>query len=94
MDVRKSLERLVRTATKVLYIAEQMQTIGFSSSNYDDVAGDIADAIYHLIGEKTDTYEQSVTYRVLHEYTFLDETFRVSMLMDEYERNHTAMELC
>lgn len=51
-----------------------------------DVADMIADAVYHLIGEKTETYDESVTCQVLNNKD-LSEDRAIHMLMNAWVRN-------
>ena len=54
---------------------------------YTDIYGDIADAIYYLIGEDTGLFSDSVTYSVLHTEN-MTESRAVAILLAEYGRNN------
>ena len=88
MDVQDSLEKMVRTARKMLYMMDQMTVIGCHESMLNSFFGDIADAIYCLVGEKTNSFDESVTFDVLYD-DLLTDSVRITKLMREYHKNHT-----
>ena len=89
MNVQEVLKRLVEIAVKSLNAENALQAVGFDSTPYFDIYGSAADAIYYLIGEKTNTFDESVTYTVLHSDQYSNDQ-RVGILMYEYERNNNA----
>lgn len=86
MSLRDALLRMVKAGRDALKLANALDSTGFSTNPMYDVAGNIADGIYLLIGEHTKTYEESVTYLVLNTDCLTDER-RVAMLLCEYVKN-------
>ena len=91
MSVRESLTKMVNVATKVDLIVNAMRAAGFRSETpYDEILGEITDAVYCLLDEHTFDLDQSVTYYAL----FCDPGSterKVDLLMAEYERNKNAV---
>ena len=86
MDVRDSLKRMVRVTLSAKQLHDAMNKLGYCYTPYFDIYAELIDAIYALIGEKTGTLEESVTYTALFSEG-LSESERVDMLMTELERN-------
>ena len=92
-SIENVLAKLVRIARQALEIVNTLNTANIRYGRdqvftvFDDFYGNAADAIYALIGEHTETFEESVTYLVLNT-PVLSEERRVQMLMEEYEKNH------
>ena len=85
MEIREILRKMV-TAGRTAYMCHtSMQDIGYDNTPYFDIYGEIADAIYVLIGENTQTYHESITYQTL---TNLDMSISecVIRLGDEYDK--------
>lgn len=86
MSVKDALTRLVKIATNVDLIANTMHAAGFPETPYSQILGEVADAVYELLDEKTFCFDQSVTYYAL----FCCEgnvEYKTDLLMREYERN-------
>ena len=86
MSLRDALLRMAKAERKAQEIAKSMDRAGFRENPMYDIAGEIADAIYYLVGEHTETFDESVTYLVLNTSTLMDER-RVAMLLSEYIKN-------
>lgn len=86
MNIEESLKRMIHIAVSSAEADEAMRSIGFSSSPFFEIYGEAADAIFFLIGDRADRFENSVTYRAIHEEG-LSEDERLAILMDEYKRN-------
>lgn len=86
MSMRDALLRLVSAERKASAISKAIRNAGYSESVYDEIAGEISDAIYCMIGENTETYADSVTCLVLHTDILTDER-RVAILLSEYVKN-------
>lgn len=86
MNIEESLKRMLSIAVRSAKANEVMERIGFSSSPFFEIYGEAADAIFFLIGDRADRFENSVTYRALHEES-LSEEERLEILMNEYKRN-------
>ena len=65
MEIMEAFGKMVDVAITARDLDNAMQSAGFDETPYTEIYGGIADAIYSLLGEKTDTFEESVTYDVL-----------------------------
>ena len=77
---------MVRSARKAKQLDEELLKIGYSETPYGYICGELADAIYDLIGEKTENWEDSVTYTALTVPFYCDER-RAAMLFHVYQVN-------
>ena len=64
--MKDAFAKLISTAEKAKHMDEEMVKLGYSDNLYADIFGDIADAIYKLLGENTKTFESSFTYVMLN----------------------------
>lgn len=91
MSVRESLTKMVNIASKMDLIVNAMRAAGFRSETpYDEILGEITDAVYCLLDEHTFNLDESVTYYAL----FCDPgstDYKVDLLMEEYNRNNCAV---
>ena len=87
--MEQALLRMLRAAERTKQMDDDLVKRGYSDSPYADIFGDIADAIYYLIGENTDRFEDSMTYIMLHTDAVTDHC-KVSLLMDAYRKNRPA----
>ena len=73
-----AIEKIIiagRTAKKADDI---LRKIGYTDTPYFNIYGNIADALYILLGEKTDTFDKSLTYKIMESET-LTETQRAAI---------------
>ena len=89
MDMKNALTKLVRTAVETRQIAQNMQALGYWDTPYETIFGGIADAVYALLGEHTDTFDESMTAEALCSET-LPEQQRVALLFHEWKRLSAA----
>lgn len=92
MDIQQSLIRMVKTARTAIRVSEQLSAAGHPFALYDEIYGDIADAIYYLIGENAATFSDSATYRILNEDVYSD-MHCARLLMLEYLQNSSELQL-
>lgn len=85
--IKDALLRMVTAAMNTKRLQEAFVDAGLKDNMVFGVYSDIADAIYHLIGEETETFESSVTSIAL-ETPLLNTNRRVEILMAEYRKNH------
>ena len=88
-EIQDALLRLIRAGLE----AKQLQE-GYLNSDLNDnvpfsIYGNIIDAIYYLVGEKTSTLEESVTYTAMT-VKGLSESVRLKLLTACYNVNHPA----
>ena len=88
MNVEDSLGCMVRVARNACQISEYMSGLGFGDDPYFSLMADAADAVYYLVGEHTERFDQSVTYQIVHDKSMPDDAC-VRLLMKIYERNRS-----
>ena len=87
-------EKLIAAWQKAKTVDDCMSDLGFESTPLFEIAGQIADAIYYMLGEKTNTFDESVTATNL---TRVDEAvdFSVSdcadVFLSEYQTKNQAV---
>ena len=87
--MKEALLRMIRAADKALEMDKALSNHGYKENPYADIFGDIADAIYYLVGEKKNCFEDSVTYWVLHG-DLLTEEDKLEILLEVYRKNRPA----
>ena len=87
-NVRDALLRMYRVAKMAKRYDEVFE--GFDTP-YFRIYGEAVDAIYALIGEHTESLEESVTYHVVNA-TDLTDNRAAEVLMAEFGRNNTQPE--
>ena len=83
---REALLRIYHAAKKA---KEYSDLFAGYSTPYTEIYEEIADAMYYLLGENTETFDLSTTYFVLNN-KYLDEETAVGMLISLYERKSTV----
>ena len=89
MNVREALKKMVKVAVSARQMDDAFRDAGYQDTPYWDIYGDIMDAVYDIVGEKTATIDESVTYDAINNDSYTDRE-RVDLLMEEYERNVMA----
>ena len=90
-NIENALSRMVQAALDAKKLQEAFEAVGLSDDKIFQIYGTVADAIYYLIGEKTDAFELSLTCLVLGN-DGMDLHDRVKMLMAEYRKNEALRE--
>ena len=85
-SVKDALLRLVRAGLSTKKMQEAYLTVGLDDNMLFVIYGNILDAIYALVGEHTETFEESVTHLVMTAPLLTDER-RVEMLMAEHKKH-------
>ena len=62
---------------------------GYSNTPYADIFEGIADAIFYLVEENANRFEDSLTYILLYTDAITDES-KVDLLLREYDKNRPA----
>lgn len=90
--IEKALSMMVKTWTKFHKAEEALKNagIGYEDSFIGDMAGNIADAIYDLVGEHTEKFEDSATFTALTAPHLCEER-RVALLMYAWRGNHPEL---
>ena len=85
-NIRDALLRDVDACREMLKLHDAMASCGYPENPYWDTFATMADGIYKLIGEHTETFEASITHLALTT-PYLTVDRRVEMLMAEYRKN-------
>lgn len=89
--MEKVLMNMLKAARQAYSTDKALRDAGYKDTPYWEIYGYISDAIYNLLGEDTETFEQSITYAVLHSDTFNDHQ-RAMVLAYNYKQNRPALE--
>lgn len=73
MDAKKVLTHLIRAARDAIHLERTLDDLGYKETPYYDLYGEISEAIYGIVGEDTEEFDESVTYNVLHDQFTPDE---------------------
>lgn len=90
-NVKDALLREVDVCREMLKLHDAFASCGYPENPYWDNFSTAADGIYKLIGEHTETFEESITYLVLTA-PYLTNKRRAEMLYAEYQRNNPVKE--
>ena len=86
-NIEDALLRLVRSEKRLRRIVDAFDDAGFiEDSPISYTHSEIIDAIYVLIGDKSDEFDESETFLILNTSS-LSEEREVALLMDVYKRN-------
>lgn len=88
MNIRRVLEELVEIAVSTRKMDKAFLDAGYDNTPYFDIYAGAMEAVYHLLGEETETIDESVTYEAINNDSYTNDE-RVDLLMEEYERNVT-----
>ena len=72
---------------KTNMLSEMFYSAGYEDNPFFDIHGEISDTIYHLLGENTNEFPESITSLVLASKTITDDQ-RVDVLHYHYKKNH------
>ena len=86
MDIESVLKDLIAAGVLANKMDNMLNEAGFCSNPYFSIYGHIADAIYKLVGEHTDTFEESETYLVMN--SNISDKARLSILVNAYNKAH------
>ena len=73
MNTKKVLTHLIRAGRDALHLEKTLKNIGYKETPYYNLYGEIADAIYTMLGEDTDTFDESVTHAAINDIFTPDE---------------------
>lgn len=85
-NVKDALLRMVKAAMKAKELREHYVKMGIDDDPPFQIYGDILDGIYSLVGEHTETFEESVT-NIIMNAPALTENRRAKILYGEYVKN-------
>ena len=73
MDIKTGLLHLVKAGRDAMHIEKTLKDIGYNETPYFNLYGEICNAIYALLNEETDTFDESETYAAMHDIFTSDE---------------------
>lgn len=73
MNTKSVLTHMIRAGRDALHLEKTLTDIGYKETPYFNLYGEITDAIYVLLGEQTDTIEESKAYAAIHDIYTPDE---------------------
>lgn len=82
-NIKDALLRMYRVAKMAQKYEKAMDPY---ESPFTEIYGNAADAIYYLLGEKTELFTESETFNILNTVS-LTEDRAVELLMNEYKKN-------
>lgn len=81
--MRDVISRMVKVWKLANAMDEHLLKLGYECSPYTEIAGQVADAIYNLLGENTERFDQSFTYATLNNENITTEDC-IDMIFKEY----------
>lgn len=73
MNTKKVLTHLIKAGRDALHLENTLSSIGYKETPYFNLHGEITDAIYTMLGEDTDSLEESMTYAAMNDIFTSDE---------------------
>ena len=73
MNSKKVLLHLIRAGRDAIHLEQTLNNIGYKETPFFNIYGEIADAVYEMLGEKTDSFDESMTYAAMHDIYTSDE---------------------
>ena len=73
MDEKKILTHLIKAGRDALHLERTLKQLGYSDTPYFDLYGEICEAVYCLIGEDTQTFDESLTHAAMNDIYSSDE---------------------
>lgn len=73
MNAKNVLTHLVRAGRDALHLEETLKKLGYNETPYFNLYGEISSAIYALLNEDADTFDESMTYAAMNDIYTPDE---------------------
>ena len=86
-NMKDALMRIINVAIEAKNIDEELSKHGYPDSPYAKFFGELAEGLYILVGEHSETFEESSTYAVMTA-PFMDSERRAACLTHLYEINN------
>lgn len=86
MDMKKVITHLVKASRDAMHLDTTLSDIGYKDTPYFNIYGNICDALYAMLGENTDSFEQSETYSAVQD-CFLPDELCAEQLLPIYYKN-------
>lgn len=92
MNMEKALTKLISAVKTAKKMDEAMREAGYENNPYFDIWGDIAEAVYALLDEHTDTFDSSVTAQVISDMANVPINEAVDILWAVFKRKELLSE--
>ena len=86
------MTRMVKTYKTARNADDALRSVGYEGTPYAEIAGSIADAIYYMLGESTEKFDDSVTAKTL-DNEYLSEEEQVNLLLAVCKKNESSLNL-
>lgn len=63
----KTLENIISACRTAKDSDDALRSVGYIETPYFKIYGHIMDALYDLLGENTETFDESITYRIMED---------------------------
>jgi hypothetical protein len=73
MNIKNILTHLIKAGRDSLHVEKTLREIGYADTPYYSLYGEICEAIYGLLGENTECFEESNTFAAMHDIYTPDE---------------------
>lgn len=73
MNTKSVLTHLIRAGRDAFHLEKTLTDIGYKETPYYNLYGEITDALYAMLDERTDTVEESKAYAAIHDIYTPDE---------------------
>jgi hypothetical protein len=73
MRVKRALLHLVKAGRDSLHLEKTLTDLGYKDTPYFNLYGEISEAMYCILEEDTDSFENSETYNAIHDIYSSDE---------------------
>ena len=73
MNKEKVFVHLVKAGRDAYHLEQKLNGLGYRETPYFNLYGEISEAMYHMLGEKTDSFEESITHAAVHDMLTTDE---------------------
>lgn len=73
MNTKSVLTHLIRAGRDALHLEKTLTDLGYKETPYYNLYGEITDALYAMLDERTDTVEESKAYAAVHDIYLPDE---------------------
>ena len=89
MDAKNVFLHLVKAGRDAFHIEETLKKIGYSDTPYFNLYGEIFEAVYNLLDEDTDSFDESITASAMLGY--LPDEMCADELAGIYERTSLSV---
>ena len=73
MNSKRVLTHLIKAGRDALHLEKTLHNLGYQETHYFNLYGEISEAMYCLLDENADSFEESETYLAMHDIYSSDE---------------------